>query len=134
VWKVSGEGTTLWAVRGGGSRNERAYAVAMDRTNAVVAVGHSDSDTATFGGVVLTNNDVSSNVGDAVVWKMSADGTTLWAVRGGGTRADYVIALATDSANAVVVAGHFYSLSATFGEVALNKAGSTSYSDAYILQ
>jgi len=51
---------------------------------------------ATFGDVALTTVGTES-----VLWKMSAEGTTLWAVGGGGGGTSVV----ADGANAVVAAG-----------------------------
>jgi len=130
VWKMSADGTTLWAVRGGGSYDSIMYAVAVDGANAVVAAGVFDGSTATFGGVVLTNVG-STSYSDAVVWKMSAAGTTLWAVRGGGRYFDRVRAVVVDSAGAVVAAGQSATRSATFGDVVLNDGGS-SYKHALV--
>jgi len=97
LWKLSGEGTTLWVMRSNGTLN----GVAVDSANAVVAAGSFSSSPAMFGGVALTH----AGGGDAVLWKLSAEGTTLWAVRGGGT----LQAVAVDSANAVVAAVKFSS-------------------------
>ena len=120
VWKVSAEGTTLWAVRGGGLSSDYLNGVAVDATNAVVAAGHSLSAQATFGGVTMTTAGSS----DAVLWKLSDEGTTLWAVCGGGTSADELTGVAVDKTGAVVAAGYFNSSTATFGGVALTSAGS----------
>jgi len=122
VWKVSAEGTTLWAVRGGGTDSAYLKAVAVDGMGAVVAAGDFGGATVTFGGVALTNNG-SSYSPDVVVWKLSGEGTTLWAVRGGGTSYDYLYGVAVDDAGAVVAAGYFSSSSAMFGGEALTKAG-----------
>ena len=115
VWKVSAEGTTWWAVRGGGSGSDYLNGVAVDSTNAVVAAGYSLSLRATFGGLTLT----TAGSGDAVVWKVSDEGTTLWAVRGGGSNADELTGVAVVTTGAVVAAGYFNSSLATFGGVAL---------------
>jgi len=81
------------------------YGVAVDGAGGMVAAGWFDSSPATFGGVVLT----SAGGDDAVVWKLSAEGTTLWAVRGGGTSEDRVNSVAVDGVGAVVAAGYFQS-------------------------
>jgi len=46
-----------------------------------------------------------TNVGraDAVLWKTSASGTTLWAVSGGGTENDGLYGVAVDGSGDVVV-------------------------------
>ena len=73
LWKLSAEGTTLWAMRSEGMRSDGTYdtlqAVAVDGANAVVAAGSFSSSSATFGGVVLTN--VNTGFSDAVLWKVS---------------------------------------------------------------
>jgi len=121
LWKQSAEGTTLWAVRGGGTSSDYLYGVAVDGAGSVVAAGHFKSSSATFGGVALTTAE--SYRYDAVVWKMSAEGTTLWAMRGGGRSTDQLYGVAVDDAGAVVAAGYFRSSSATFGGVALTNTG-----------
>jgi len=125
VWKLNAEGTTLWAVRGGGNDDDRLYAVAVDGAGSVVGAGWFASYSATFGDVALTNAGSTSSYSrsDVVVWKLNAEGTTLWAVRGGGTGSDNLQAVAVDGAGAVVAAGYFYNSIATFGDTALTSAG-----------
>jgi len=106
---------TSFAVSGGGTDKDELYGVAVDGAGAVVAAGFFKSSTSTFGGVELSN----AGSADAVVWKMSADGTTLWAVRGGGSNGDYAKAIAADASNAVIVSGHFKNSASTFGDVVL---------------
>ena len=65
----------------------------------IVVAGYTYSTTSTFGITVLSD---SSN-GYALVWKVSAEGSTLWAVRGGGAGIDYLQAVAVDSSGGVVV-------------------------------
>ena len=60
VWKMSGEGTTLWAVRGGGTSRDAMQAVAVDGAGGVVAAGFSSSSTATFGAGAYTRSLFSS--------------------------------------------------------------------------
>ena len=120
LWRMNAEGTTMWAVRGGGTSNDYLYGVAVYNSNAVVATGSFYSSATTFGGVSLTN----AGRYDAVVWMLSGEGTTLWAVRGGGTSSDYMRAVAVDGAGAVLAAGYFQSSPASFGGVVLNNAGS----------
>jgi len=137
LWKMSGQGTTLWAVRGGGTGTDRLYGVAVDGSSAVVAVGYFVAGSyrygyfydspSTFGGVALTSGKGS----EAVVWKMSAEGTTLWVVSGGGTSSiggsssDRLNGVAVDGLNAVVAVGYFGSTTATFGGVTLDNTGSS---------
>jgi len=58
-----------------------------------LAAGNFDSSPATFGGVTLTTagSALSSDENvNAVLWKVNGDGTTVWAVRGGGSSVDYL--------------------------------------------
>jgi len=121
VWKQSAEGTTLWAVRGGGTRRAGLYGVVVDSAGAVVAAGDFNTSPSTFGGVTLTT---AGDGPDAVLWKMNTDGTTLWAVGGGGTGySDNLYGVAVDGTDAVVAAGSFDSSTATFGGEALATVG-----------
>ena len=123
VWKVNDEGTTLWAVSGGRSTSESLQGVAVDGAGSVVVAGSLYYSPATFGGVVLVTTTAGSR--DAVLWKMSAKGTTLWAVRGGGTSDDVLYGVAVDGAGGVVAAGYINSSPATFGGEALTNAGNS---------
>ena len=118
VWKLSPQGTTLWAVRGGGTDAETTSDVAVDSSGAVVAAGYFSAE-ATFGNVVLS----SAGSKDAMVWKLSPQGTTLWVVRGGGTSDEWTSGVVVDGGGAVVSAG-FLSSTATFGGEVLTSAGS----------
>ena len=68
---MSGEGTALWAVRGGGTGADQLYGVAVDSAGGVIGVGYSRSyrpiTTATYGDAVL----VEIGDDDAVMWKVS---------------------------------------------------------------
>jgi len=119
LWKMSAEGTTLWVVRSTGTGKEALGRVVVDGAVGVVAAGVSQSS-ATFGGVALT----SAGGFDAVIWKLSGEGTTLWAVRGGGTDDDHLDGVAVDGTGGLVAAGRFSSSPATFGGVSLSTAGS----------
>jgi len=132
VWKQRAEGTTLWAVRGGGTSRAGLYGVVVDSAGGVLAAGKFNTSPSTFGGVTLTTAGDGNDAGDgpdAVLWKMDTDGITLWAVGGGGTGySDNLYGVAedgtdaVDSAGAVVAAGSFDSSTATVGGVALTNA------------
>ena len=116
VWKLNAQGSTLWAIRGGGTDGlDQMHAVAIDASGGIFAAGEigtahdrSFAQTATFGGVVLT----VAGKGDGVVWKISPQGTTIWAERGGGGRnddhqygSDNFLGVASDGAGNVVLSG-----------------------------
>ena len=127
LWKLNKEGTTLWAVRGGGTNGAAALKdVTVDGVGAVVAAGYFSATTATFGDETLNKasagNDGSS---DALLWKLSDEGTTLWVERAGGTSYDQLNGVALDGANGVVGAGWTTSSTAYFGDTELTNAGQT---------
>jgi len=86
-------------MRGGGGGFDKLNGVAVDSaTNAVVAVGYIESSPSTLGDVELT----PAGSYDGLLWKLNSEGTTLWAVRGGGTGFDQLYGVAVDAAGAVV--------------------------------
>ena len=105
------------SIDGGGGPGRRLYAVDGPATcdSCDVVAGGSFSNRATFGGDdwVLRGAGV---VIDAVLWRVSALGTTQWAVKGGGTSFDRVYSVASDGGGGVVAAG-YYTNTATFGDV-----------------
>ena len=140
LWKLNAEGTTLWAVRGSGARvnlwggksMDRLDGVAVDNTGGVVAAGSFTSSPATFGDVVLTSAGSTASL----LWKLNAEGTTLWAVS--GVHRSIVAATLTSvdvySGGEVVTVGSFagpdenvwgvtQSYTATFGGVRMATAG-----------
>jgi len=60
------------------NRLQTLVSISNLRPYTVVAAGFFSSSPATFGGVALT----TAGGYDAVLWKVNAEGTTLWAVRG----------------------------------------------------
>ena len=85
LWKLNSQGTTAWAVTGGGTAAEECRDVAVDSyssssTHTVIATGFSASSAATFGNVVLHNSGSGKN---SFLWKLNPQGTTLWAVVAG---------------------------------------------------
>jgi hypothetical protein len=71
-----------------------------------VVVGQFDSQfsPATFGDVVFTMPGFI-DAQHAVVWKVNAEGITLWAVHGASSWWDNLVAVAVDGAGAVVATG-----------------------------
>ena len=65
---MSGEGTALWAVRGGGTGDDQLHGVAVDLSGGIIGAGYSRSSTATYGDAVL----VTTGYYDAVMWKVSS--------------------------------------------------------------
>lgn len=123
-WRISGEGTTLWAVRGGGSSEDSLNGVCVDYAGDVIAGGSYDAYPGTFGGVILP----AASGSDAVLWKLNSDGTTLWALQGGGQYSDEIRSVAVDHVGAVVAAGNVQiygeDASVTFGHITVSRSSS----------
>ena len=65
---MSGEGTTLWAVRAGGTGGDRLGNVAVDGVGNIIGAGRFGLLKATFGDVVLTT--AAGTYGAALLWKV----------------------------------------------------------------
>ena len=93
LWKVSSQGTTVWAIRGGGGSNSdfnylrgaTAAPATLGAVAAIASVGRISINTVTFGDVVLPGDGVTKR--ELLLWKVSSLGTTQWAVRAGGVSA-----------------------------------------------
>jgi hypothetical protein len=110
VWKVSDAGITEWAIAGGSSNADDLNGVVVDGSDDIITAGKfggvRSAPTGTFGSVTLTW--VTGSAGtytDAVVWKLNGQGTTKWAVRGGGAGEDSLTGVAADDARGVVAIG-----------------------------
>ncbi len=117
--KFSPGGSLLWARQIAGSGNDSALAVAVDANNNVLVAGGFFS-TVSFGSTSLT----SAGDQDLFVARYDADGTLLWAQKGGGTGRDQARGVDADASGNAVVAGLF-SNTATFGSTSLSSSGST---------
>ncbi|KAK3284229.1 hypothetical protein CYMTET_8107, partial [Cymbomonas tetramitiformis] len=131
VTKVSGSGTVGWTAHAGGSSDDCAYGIVMNATTRNVYVtGFTQSSPATFGDKVL----VPYGYQDVFVMKLSALGTTMWAMRAGGShssQADQGRDVALDSNGNVYVMG-YTSLPTQFGSVSVS--GSSNYYHAFAMQ
>jgi hypothetical protein len=135
MWRVDANATSQWFARVRGNSKEAVHAVARQDNGTDFFGGGYFSATSTFGydssnptrGVTLT----AAAEWDAVLWKVSSLGTTIWAVRGGGglnTDFNYIRAVAaapitaTDGTNGgatVVGVGRISLNTVTFGGVEL---------------
>jgi len=111
VARYSSAGLPLWARTIGGTANDTAYAVAIDRTTNCDGAGGSDCVlvAGNFGASIDigTGPLVSAGGADIFVAKYSSGGTPLWARRFGGTADDSAYGIAVDASGNVVVTGYF---------------------------
>ncbi len=126
VAKFDSNGQHVWSKSFGGSSNDGAFAIALDRSGNVW-VGGSFYGSITLGGSPLT----SAGNGDLFLLSLgSSDGAYRAAYRYGGTGDDFLSAMAIDSTGAVIATGGFAG-STDFGGGMLTSAGRT---DGYILK
>ena len=114
--KLSGAGVTEWAIRAGGTGQDRGVAVATDRMGNLYATGSYNSQIS-FGGSTLSN-------GGTYVVKLSSGGTQQWAES--GTRQDTLTirALTVDPFDQAVIVGEFIG-AIQLGSNMLNTGGFT---------
>lgn len=125
VAKLNAAGTFVWAKCFGGTGMDEGAAIAVDAQNNVVVTG-GFSNSVDFGSTTLTagNNDAYS---DAFVTKINpADGSVIWAVKGGGAFSDYSTGIVTDYGNNIYITGSIYS-DAVFGTISVNATGSDGF-------
>ena len=80
------------------------HGVAVDLSGSVLAAGFVKGGLASFGDRMISSRQTTGvQVQDAVLWKVSQQGTTLWAVGGGGDGSTHVYGVALDDAGDAVV-------------------------------
>lgn len=119
VARIGGSGSWAWARSAGGTGIDEGYAVAVGSAGSC-HVGGAFRNTVGFGASSLTSTASSP---DAFVASLSAAGTWLGAVQGGGSGGDSVQGLAADSTGARIAAGSFQT-SGRFGATSLWSNGS----------
>ena len=111
VAKYQPNGALIWAVRFGGTGDDTAQSIAVDRSGNVVVTG-------SFNGAATIGNNTYNSYGgtDAFLLKLSgASGVALWAKQFGYTGSDSGYGVAVDPNNGnVVVTGEFTGM-ANFG-------------------
>jgi ribosomal protein S11 len=115
IVKFDPNGNVLWATSAGGSLLEEGRGIATDASGNVVVTGFFESSSITFGNVMLANTGGR----DVFVVKFDPNGNVLWAASAGGNLSDEGRDIATDASGNIVVTGHFYSISITFGTTVL---------------
>jgi hypothetical protein len=115
-----GAGELLWVAQEGGTYNDNASSIVIDRWGSFILTGGFYGSTSTIGDSTF----VSVGSGDIFVAKYDEDGDFLWAAQAGGAGvADNIHGVATDDSGNVIVTGSF-SGTATFGDTALSSEGS----------
>lgn len=113
--KFNPSGNALWANSFGGTSYDNPSSITTDSYGDVYVTGSFNSPTIAIDTTVLTNNGFSN----LFLMKYSTIGNLLWAKSAGGDYDDRTTSLTTDTLGNVIIAGHFYSSSITFGSTNL---------------
>ncbi len=117
--KVNADGSYAWATKGGGADEDSANGVSTFADGSSIITGRFNG-TATFGSTTL----VSTGSYDTFTAKLNADGTYVWAIKGGGLSSDYAYGVSTLADGSSIITG-FFSNTVTFGTTTLTSdAGS----------
>lgn len=119
--KTDASGQVLWAVKAGGSADERGNAVCVDAVGNVYITGYFQG-TATFGATSLT----SAGAQDIFVAKYTSAGLLAWVRRAGGSNADISNGIAVDASGNVFISGEIKG-NVDFGAVNLTAQGSDAF-------
>jgi hypothetical protein len=126
VAKITDAGSTgsfVWAQQAGGTRSDRANAVAVSGNN-VYVTGIFTSPTVGLGATTLTNTDANAGTSDIFVAKLNdtgSSGSFVWTQQAGGIGNDVANTCAV-SGTTVYVAGNFTSPTMGFGLLSLTNA------------
>lgn len=93
-------GTFGWAIRAGGSGDDRAYSISTDASS-IYITGLFSSSTATFGSVGLS----TAGLDDVFLVKYDLSGGVLWAKRAGGPSQDRAYSVNVDPSGTYIVGG-----------------------------
>ncbi len=118
--KVKADGTYAWATKGGGKNMDVARSVSALPDGSSIITGRF-SGIATFG---TTAPLTSAGGDDSFTSKLNADGSYVWATKGGGLGTDYASGVSALPDGSSIITGHF-SGTAIFGSTILTStAGS----------
>ena len=112
ITKISSSGAMVWNKNLGGSFSDRAFSVAVDSSDNIIAVG-----------LAATGSSLADN--DALVVKYNSSGTLLWSKSLGGAGDDAFNAVALDSSDDIICAGYTKSSGAGLSDALLAKYDSS---------
>lgn len=112
ILKLDNKGKAVWALTAGSTLDDHALSCTTDKENNIYVVGYFESETLSFGDVVLKNNNFTNAAegvrynSDMWVGKFSPEGKCLWARNAGGYDANGQYSrIVLDSQNNVIVGG-----------------------------
>jgi hypothetical protein len=126
--KYDNNGNVIWAKSAGGSSEDYASSVAVDKSGNVVLTGYYSSASIKFGNNILMN----AGYVDIFLAKYDSNGNVLWAISEGGPNNDYATSVAVDALNNIYITGYFYSTTINFASTILqNEAGNNVFVAKY---
>lgn len=133
VARLTEAGVWSQALALGSTGNERAAAVAIGPTGAATVLGGFFGPALVVGSTTLLNADPSTDTEDLFVASLADNGTWQYAARAGGPDTDTPSSLALMADGTAVVAGSFYSRTASFGPQVLTNVGPiTASADVFV--
>lgn len=117
ITKINNAGVYQWAVKAGGSGNDRGLSIALDASNNVLITGYFNG-TADFASTTLT----SAGLQDVFIAKYSTAGVLTWAVQAGGSDSDIGNGICVDNSGNAIITGEFKGV-ASFGANSLTSTG-----------
>jgi hypothetical protein len=120
--KYDANGNVKWAKSAGGSDPDVANSIAIDASGNVYIAGQFESDTLSFGSIILRNTNQYAGTFDMFLAKYDAAGNLLWADCAGGTNETGHVSASSvtvDASGNIFVAGQFDCDKITFGSTTL---------------
>jgi len=117
IAKLDPDGNWLWAVKAGGTGDDKCYSISTDINGNSYVTGHFWGN-AQFGSIPLT----ASGSYDVFIAKLDPDGNWLWAVKAGGDSYEMSLGISTDINGNSYVTGFFYG-NVQIGSITLTSNG-----------
>lgn len=117
IAKLDSSGNFIWAKQAGGTLDDVAYAITLDREGNIYTTG-AFKGYAIFGSTNLTSNGNK----DIFISKLDPNGNFIWTKQAGGTGEDIARGICVDSDNNCYVTGQFF-YAANFGSNYLTSYG-----------
>lgn len=121
----------LWVKSASGMNNDESNSCVTDVSGNIIATGHFNSPSISFGTITLINTG-PSGTSDVFIVKYDPNGNALWAKNAGGTNFDYGKSCSVDASGNIIVTGVFNSSTIVFGTNTLTNAGASGTGDFFI--
>jgi len=118
IVKHNQNGIVQWTKSATGSGDDVVTSIITDASNNVIITGYFQSNTITFGSVILTNTGGT----DIFTVKYDSNGTLIWAISAGGSTNEEATSVATDIFGNIYITGFYESSS-------FSVSGSTLYNN-----